>query len=94
MMWGFICGTQDLAIRMIGRELYFAKSQGGMMKYAPIEGLQLNVPTILQEFPDLKGLTDGEIKVIAIKRFKDKVRKMKSYKEIEQYLVNDLGKYG
>lgn len=89
----FIRENESVVIRLIGREIYFAQVQGGIVKLAPIEGLQLNPTTIIEEFPDLKGKPIGEIKKEAIQRFKLHVKKMRNEDEIKNYLQKDLRKH-
>ncbi len=90
---------RHVGIRVQGHHVTFLAQQGNFWKAAPIEHLKLEISGILKEYPDLKPLLkekdgDKEIKKIAIKRFKEKIAKMKTEKEIKQYLKEDLIKYG
>lgn len=93
-IWGFVNGTQLMAIKLIGGVLYFANQKGHYVSYSTIDGLSLNVSTILEEFPELKGKETAEIKRIARERFKEKIKGMTSPKQIENYLIEDLKKHG
>ena len=84
-----------MAITIIGKNhLRFTITERGMVKQTPIEGLNFNISGIIKEFPDLAGQSIEDIKRQGVKRFKEHIEKMKSHKEIEDYLVKDLAKHG
>lgn len=66
----------------------------GIPTYTKLEGLQFNVSGIIKEFPDLKDKEIPEMRKIALQRFKDHLDKMKSEKELIQYVYRELGKSG
>ncbi len=86
--------TELTAIRVMGKNLLFAKQQGGYYKYTPIDGLKLEIGGILREFPDLKDKDKGEMRKITIERFKEKIRSFNTEIEIKDYLKEDLRKHG
>lgn len=90
----FQFGPEKIAIRIDGNSLYFAKLAGSFLQFATIDGLKFNRNGILKEFPDLKDLEFGEMRIEAIKRFKDKISKMQSEDEIKEYLKKDLINHG
>lgn len=90
----FEFGTELVAIQINNKELKFCQVQGGVYKYAPIEGLKLSVSGILKEFPDLKNKPKAEMRKIAIQRFKEHVKNLESEDDIQEYLKNDLFKHG
>ena len=84
-----------MAITIIGKNnLRFTITERGIVKQTPIEGLTFNVSGIIKEFPDLAGQPITDIKIQGVQRFKAHIEKMKSHKEIEEYLVGDLSKHG
>jgi len=94
MMLGFRKGTDLVAIKVMNKQLFFTKWQGGLIKYSPIDNLRLNPAGIVREFPDLKGKPIEEIKRIALQRLKNHIKKKKTKREIMDYLVKDLKKHG
>ena len=84
-----------MAITIIGKNhLRFRTTERGMVTQTPFEGLTFNVSGIIKEFPDLAGQPIKDIKIQGVQRFKAHIEKMKSHKEIEEYLVSDLAKHG
>lgn len=90
----FFKGTEIISVRIADKKLSFAKVQGQVLRFAPIEGLKFSEQGIKETFPDLANLPFEEMKKIAIERFQDKINKMKDEKEIAHYLVEDLSKHG
>ncbi len=83
-----------MAITIIGKNhLKFTVTERGLVRQTPIEGLNFNVSGIIKEFPDLAGQPIIDIKRQGVQRFKDHIEKMKSHKEIEEYLINELAKH-
>jgi hypothetical protein len=60
--------------------------------FSPIDGLQLDYKGVCREFPDLE--TKEDWKEIAISRFKDKIKELKTEEERMNYVVEDLKKWG
>jgi len=81
---------EPLIIRVIGREVYFAKNVQGMPNLSTIDGLNLNIKTIIDEFPDLADKPVNVIKAEAVKRFKEHVRGLKTADDVIEYLYDDL----
>ena len=90
----FEFGTELIAIQINNKQLQFCKLQGGVHKYAPIEGLKLSVSGILKEFPELRNKPKEEMRKIAIKRFKTHINTLTTEEQIQEYLKNDLAKHG
>lgn len=90
----FFFGNQIIEVRVIEREIYFAEVRGARAVFVPIEKLKLSTAGIIKEFPDLKDYSEDDIKREAIKRFKEKIRTMKSEEEVATYIINDLTQYG
>jgi hypothetical protein len=87
----FKFGTEVIEVRVEDVNVSFRTSQFGVA-FAPIEGLQLNRLGVIKEFPDLED--NPEWRQEAIKRFKEKIKKLKTEKKRIDYIVEDLGKYG
>ena len=84
-----------MSITIIGKDnLKFTVIERGIVKQTPIEGLTFNIAGIIKEFPDLRGQSIIDIKKQGISRFKKHISSLKNHKEIEEYLVGDLKKYG
>jgi len=86
-------GTTPIAVRIDGKNLFFAQIGGQIVKYAPIEGLKLSISGIIKEYPDLEGKPIGEMRRIAIERFKAYVAGMKTEMERANYVITDLQKH-
>lgn len=83
-----------MAITIIGKNnLRFTTTEKGLVYQTPLEGLTFNVSGIIKEFPDLAGQSITDIKRQGVQRFKAHIEKMKSHKEIEEYLISDLAKH-
>jgi len=84
-----------IGVKIEGHHITFATLQGySAPMYAPIEGIQLDIGGILQEFPDLIDKDRNEIRKIAIERFKEKLKSFKTEMEIKNYLKEDLTRHG
>ena len=94
MQLTFELGGDVILVRILGNNILFANSQTNFQQYAPIEGLRLSKQGILKEHPDLKGKEDGEIRKEAIRRFKEKVKSMKTDDEVKLYVIEELGRFG
>ena len=91
----FKFGTELIGIKIENnRDIKFCKLAGSYFRVTPIEGLKLSVSGILKEFPDLKDMEEAEMRIEAIKRFKKKIKGMKTEEEIQNYLKDDLRKHG
>jgi|25_taG_2_1085351.scaffolds.fasta_scaffold49445_3 uncharacterized protein (UPF0128 family) len=87
-------GGDIILITIKGKQLYFARNQGGYFYKTTIDGLKFSVAGVLKQFPDLEDKENQEILKIGKERFKDHIRGMKSEEEIKNYLIEDLKKHG
>jgi hypothetical protein len=87
----FNFGTDVVEVRVNGNNCLFRTKQFGGA-FAPIEGLNIDKKGSLKEFPDLKDREDW--KEETIKRFKEKLKNMRTEEERIEYIKNDLQKYG
>ncbi|HDK42725.1 MAG TPA: hypothetical protein ENG87_05055 [Candidatus Pacearchaeota archaeon] len=86
----FQFGTEIIEVKVQGVNVLFRASQ--FTNFADIDGIKLNKVGVLKEFPDLKDSKDWQI--IARKRFKDKIKTMKTERERVDYIIEDLTKFG
>ena len=87
----FYFGTEIVLVRVNGRDVTFGNSGYGM-QMAPLSGLRLDYSGAIKEFPDLKDNPLWREEVI--KRFKAKINAMQTEKEVMEYVITDLKKYG
>jgi hypothetical protein len=87
----FYFGNEVILIKVDGANVTFGNTSYGAMM-APIEGLKLDKQGVIKEYPDLAYAEDWREE--AIKRFKFKIKEMATEKEIGEYIINDLKRYG
>jgi len=86
----FKLGNEVLEVRIKDSVCFFRTSP--LQPFATIDGLKLDKLGVIKEFPDLKDNKDW--KKIAIERFKNKMKELKTEKEQASYIIEDLSKYG
>jgi hypothetical protein len=86
----FSFGSEIVEVRIQDSNCFFRTSQ--LQRFATIEGLKLDKEGTIKEFPDLEGNEDWN--KIAIGRFKEKMKSLKSEQEQAKYIIEDLSKYG
>jgi len=69
-------------------------TQRGMTQLTTLDGIRFSPAAMVEEHPDLEGKPFNEMKDITLIRFREKLLKMNSEKEVVDYIVNDLAKYG
>lgn len=84
-------GTEYVIIRINGTNLLFGSTSYGN-QLVPLKNLRLSEQGILKEHPDLKG--NPQMKTIAMQRFFTKLKKFKTEREREQYIIQDLSNHG
>jgi hypothetical protein len=82
---------EKILVVIEGKNIKFGNTAYGA-GLASIEGLKLNYAGVCREFPDLEMNPRWREEVI--KRFKWKIEELKTEKEIENYIISDLKKYG
>ena len=87
----FNFANEKILISINGNQVYFSSTAFGAQK-SPIEGLKLDYSGVCREFPDLE--IEDNWNGIAIKRFKEKLKSFKTEKQIADYLIEDLRKFG
>jgi len=84
-----------LVVEIVGnRIISFATLHQGLTMYSTIDGLKFSKVGMLKSFPDLKDLDFAEMKKEAMKRFKQKIKEMKTEQELHAYIVDDLKNHG
>ena len=86
----FVLGSETVEVRVHGSNVYFRTAQ--LNQFTDIGGLKLDKTGAIKEFPDLKDSKDWKEEVI--KRFKEKIKNMKTETERVKYVIEDLSKYG
>ena len=86
----FSFGTETIEVKIEKPNIFFRTSQ--FQQFGDIDGIKLNKQGVIKEFPDLKDNKDWE--KITRERFKKKVKTMKTEKEIVDYVIKELTKYG
>ena len=87
----FELNSSFIQVRVIDNTCYFRTGDyGGAL--VPIDQLKIDKSGSIKEHPDLKD--DKEWKEKTIKRFKEKIRQLKSETERTKYVIDDLKKYG
>ena len=87
----FYFGNELILIRIDKNVVLFGNTQYGN-RLASIDGIKLNKEGSIKEFLDLKD--DSKWKEKTIQRFKEKINKFNSEKEIAKYIIDDLKKFG
>lgn len=86
----FSYGNETVEVRVEDKSVYFRTST--YPGFVDISGLNLDKKGVIKEFPDLKE--NKEWKKIAIERFKEKIKNMKTEQERIKYIIEDLTKCG
>ena len=87
----FHFGADVVLVKIDGTNVLFGNSsQGGQI--APIQNLKLSKSGVIKEFPDLKDNANWHEE--AAKRFKEKIKSLKSEDERAEYIIEDLKKFG
>lgn len=83
----FLFGGEHIFVRVQDCNIFFRTQQS--MVYATIDGLKLDKQGVIKEHPDLADKENW--KEEAIKRFKDKMKELKTEKERAMWIIKDLG---
>ena len=84
-------GMETILVVIRGNNILFGSTSFGA-RLATIDQMQLSKAGVCKEFPDLKDKEDW--KEQAIKRFKDKIKSLKTEREKANYIIHDLKNYG
>jgi hypothetical protein len=83
------CG-EKVEVRVQNLNCFFRTSQ--FQQWATIDGLRLDKVGVIKEFPELKD--NKNWKEETIKRFKEKMKILKTESERIKYVIEDLTKFG
>jgi len=83
--------NEKVIVIVEGNEVRIGQTNFGAVT-TTIDGLKLNHEGVIKEHPDLKA--EPNWRELAIERFKQHVRSLKSEDAIVSYLIEDLRKYG
>ena len=86
----FRLAGEQIVVEVKGTQITFGDV--GHMQLSTIEGLKLDYSGSIREFPDLKDKPNWRLEVI--KRFKKKIKDLKSETERIDYIVDELKKQG
>lgn len=89
----FQFGNDIVEVRIVGVNCWFKTSQYNAA-FVPIDSLRLSDVGILKEFPSLRNVEKSKRKEIAIQKFKDKIKELRTEDERMEYIINDLKKFG
>jgi len=87
----FQFGPETILVKIDGSDVKFSNTTYGAI-WTTIEGLQLNRKGVQKEFPDLKDKENW--KQEAIKRFKEKIKKLNTEMDRANYVIEDLKLHG
>mgnify|MGYP003131861862 CR=1 FL=1 len=90
----FTLGSQIVAVRIIGKQVFFSHVHGNYVRFADVSGLKLSVGGILKQFPDLEGKSNEEVRKEGVRRFKEHIKTLPDEYAIVSYLKEDLAKHG
>ena len=86
----FEYASEPVEVRVEGINIFFKTLQ--TMGWMTIDNIRLDYAGVVREFPDLKG--DDNWKEEAIKRFREKIKELKTEKMRAEYIMEDLKKHG
>jgi len=87
----FDYASEPIEVRVDGINIFFRTMQT-MSYWATIDNIKLDYAGVIREFPDLKG--SDLWKEEAIKRFREKMKELKTEKARAVYIIQDLKKHG
>jgi len=86
----FEYASEPVEVRVEGVNILFKTLQTG--GWITIDNIKLSYVGVIKEFPDLEGADNW--KEESIKRFKEKIKELKTEKMRAQYIMEDLQKHG
>lgn len=85
---------QEAEVITYGREVIFTTVENGKVMGGKIEGLNLSIPGILKDHPDLAGKPVEKIRYEGVRRFKEKLFGYPSWEARKNYIRDELEKSG
>ncbi len=90
----FSLGGEILIVKIEGNIVNFSSTETGLEVYYPIDSLGLSMEGILKEFPDLEEKPNEEMKLIAMERLKQHIKKLGNEDVIKEYIIKELTNSG
>ncbi len=87
----FSFANEKVLITVKGNKVYFSSTAMGAVE-STIDGLKLDYPGVILEFPELKGKDNWREE--AIKKFKEKIKQLPTEQDKIDYIIYDLEKFG
>jgi len=94
MILTFVFADTIVKVKIDGHSVTFANADSNYLQFVPINCLRLTEEGILKEHPDLKDKPFGEMKKIAIERFKKFVSLLSNEETIKDYVIKELQNSG
>ena len=88
----FELGGEFVFVKIHGMNVSFATSATNYQQYVPFSFLKSSKEGILKEFPDLKDLSEEEIRQEANKRFQEHINNLGGEEEIKKYIIKEFTK--
>jgi len=86
----FEYAAEPMEVRIDGLSILFRTVQ--QSNWVTIDNIKLSHSGVIKEFPELEGRDDW--KEEAVKRFKTKIKGLKTEKERAHYIIHDLKQHG
>jgi len=86
----FEYASEPVEVRVEGINVFFKTMQS--MSWLTIDNIKLDYGGVVREFPDLEGSDNWSEE--AIKRFKEKIKELKTEMARVKYITEDLKKHG
>jgi len=86
----FQLADEVVVVKIEGRSVLFNTSTTNFQQFLPIDYLKMPVSGILKEFPELEGMPPKEMRLEAISRFKENIKKLNNENEIKEYIIDEL----
>ena len=90
----FQLADEVVVVRIEGNNIMFNTATTNFQQFVPIDYLKLPVVGILKEFPELEGHPANEIRLEAVSRFKEHIKKLNNENRVRDYIIEELEKAG
>lgn len=90
----FKAGGDFVIVKVINRNLFFAKTINGVPMFLDLDKINFPIHGILNKFPDLQGKPNLEIKKIGIQRIKEYIKSLKNDEEAKDYVIKEIESLG
>ncbi len=87
----FEFASEKILVTIKGNNIFFSSTDQGAIQ-STIDGLKLDYSGVIKEFPDLEGKDNWREETI--KRFKKKIKELRTEQDRADYIIYDLKKFG